>query len=78
MDKLRVYLTENSIEIPKSSIFQEADKNLVYKVTNNKLVKQEITYIDRASTNVVVTSGLKENDSISTSWDGMKEGMPVE
>lgn len=73
-----VYLSENSIKIPKSSIFQDNGKYFVYKVTNNVLIKQEIAYEDSASTDVVVTSGLKENDRIAKSLNGIKEGTSVE
>jgi HlyD family secretion protein len=66
------------IKIPKSSILEEAGKNYVFKVVDKKLTKQEIAYEKSGNDDVVVSKGLKENDSIAKSTKDMKEGLSVE
>jgi len=73
-----VALNENELKIPKSSIFEEAGKQYVFKVVNKKLLKQVITYKDAATPQVVVLSGLSEDDSIAATTKDMKEGISVE
>lgn len=69
---------EESIEIPKSSILSENNKNFVLKYEDSNLVKQEISYNDNNLSYVGVLSGLEENDKIAIDVDGLEEGMPVE
>ncbi|WP_180376981.1 efflux RND transporter periplasmic adaptor subunit [Clostridium sp. USBA 49] len=73
-----VYLTEGGIKIPRSAIIENAGKKYVFKVVEKKLVMQEITYDESNSNDVIVRSGLKENDSIAASAKDVKEGMSVE
>lgn len=73
-----INLTDDVIKIPKSSIFEEVGKKYVFKVVDKKLIKQEITYEESNSSDVVARSGLKENDSIASNAKDMKEGMSVE
>lgn len=73
-----IKLQDSRIKIPKSSIFEKAGKKYVFKVVDGKLANQEITYKDSTSSDVVVTTGLKENDRIAKDTTGMKEGMIVE
>ncbi|GLC30699.1 efflux RND transporter periplasmic adaptor subunit [Clostridium omnivorum] len=76
--QVTVKLSSEKIKIPKSSIFEEAGKKYVFKTVNKKLTKQEVTYEGDNSSEVVVISGLKENDNIAKNAKDMKEGMSVE
>lgn len=73
-----IKLTEAAMKIPKTSILDEAGKKFVFKAVDKKLTKQEITYEESTSPEVVVLTGLKENDSITVNTKDMKEGMAVE
>ncbi|MGH4140348.1 efflux RND transporter periplasmic adaptor subunit [Clostridium sp.] len=73
-----VKLKESDIKIPKTSILQEAGKQYVFKVVNKKLTKLAITYKNSTAKDVVVLSGLKENDRIAVTTKDMKEGISVE
>src|SRR5690606_21623217 len=74
-----VELSDSPIEIPKTSLIEEEGKTYVYKVVDNLLVKQEITYKEGESDKVIVDSGLSEEDQIvELPTEEMKEGMPVE
>lgn len=74
-----VELSDSPIEIPKTSLIEEEGKTYVYKVVDNLLVKQEITYKEGESDKVIVDSGLSEEDKIvELPTEEMKEGMPVE
>ena len=74
-----VELSDSLIEIPKTSLIEEEGKTYVYKVVDNLLVKQEITYKEGESDKVIVDSGLSEEDQIvELPTEEMKEGMPVE
>ena len=73
-----VKLKESDMKIPKSSILKEAGKQYVFKVVNKKLTKLAITYKDSTASQVVVLSGLKENDRIAVTTKDMKEGISVE
>lgn len=73
-----VKLTDDSIKIPSSSIYEEYGKKYVYKVVDKKLTKQEITCEDSTSSDFTVSAGLKEGDSIAKNAKGMKEGTIVE
>jgi len=73
-----VKLKEEEMKIPKSSIIEEAGKQYVFKVVNKKLTKQVITYKDSTADQVVVLSGLIENDKIAKTTKDMKEGISVE
>jgi len=73
-------IEQGNIKIPKSSILEEAGKHYVFKAVDKKLSKTEITY-EKSKTSdneVIVRTGLKENDSIATNTKGMKEGLSVE
>lgn len=71
-------IEEGNIKIPKSSILEEAGKSYVFKTVDKKLTKQEIKYEKSDTDDVVVLSGLKENDSITINTKDMKEGLSVE
>lgn len=73
-----VKLKEEEMKIPKTSIIEEAGKQYVFKVVNKKLAKLPITYKKRTGSEVVVLSGLKENDKIAKTTKDMKEGITVE
>ena len=75
-----VKLKESEMKIPKSSILEESGKQYVFKVVNKKLTKLAITYkkSTQAESQVVVLTGLKENDSIAVTAKDMKEGISVE
>lgn len=55
---------EYIISIPKSSIVNEEGKNYVFKVVDNKLTKQEVTSKEDGDENVIIESGLVEEDQI--------------
>ncbi|MPQ29946.1 efflux RND transporter periplasmic adaptor subunit [Clostridium estertheticum] len=69
---------EGEMRIPKSAILEEDGKQYVFKVVDKKLKKQIITYKKATTPEVVVLSGLNENDSIAKSTKDMKEGISVE
>jgi len=73
-----VKLKGEEMKIPKSSIIEEAGKSYVFKVVNKKLIKKEITYEKGTTPQVIVLSGLNENDSIAVTTKDMKEGISVE
>ncbi|MGH4051925.1 MAG: efflux RND transporter periplasmic adaptor subunit [Clostridium sp.] len=73
-----VRLEGEEIKIPKSSLLEEAGKQYVFKVVNKKLTKLAITTKKGTDTEVIVLSGLKENDSIAKTAKDMKEGISVE
>jgi len=73
-----VKLKEAEMKIPKSSILWEAGKQYVFKVVNKKLTKTAITYEKSSMAQVVVLSGLNENDRIAVTTKDMKEGISVE
>ncbi|MBW9152414.1 efflux RND transporter periplasmic adaptor subunit [Clostridium estertheticum] len=69
---------EGEMRIPKSAILEEDGKQYVFKVVDKKLKKQIITYTKATTPEVVVLSGLNENDSIAKTTKDMKEGISVE
>ncbi|MBU3179724.1 efflux RND transporter periplasmic adaptor subunit [Clostridium psychrophilum] len=69
---------EEEMKIPKSAVLEEAGKQYVFKVVDKKLKKQAITCKKSTTTQVVVLSGLAENDNISLTTKDMKEGISVE
>ncbi|WP_291576560.1 efflux RND transporter periplasmic adaptor subunit [Clostridium sp. UBA4548] len=74
-----IKLDDEAIKIPKTAILKENDKSYVFKAVDNKLTKQEITYTESDSKEVVINSGLQENDVVVTNpREDMKEGNPVE
>ncbi len=73
-----VKLKEEEIKIPKTAIVEEAGKQYVFKVVKKQLTKVAITYEDSKETQVVVLTGLKENDSIAVTAKDLKEGTSVE
>ncbi|MBU3092015.1 efflux RND transporter periplasmic adaptor subunit [Clostridium sp. CF011] len=73
-----VKLKEEDMKIPKSAILEEAGKQYVFKVVDKKLKKQAITYKKGVESEVVVLSGLNENDRIAKTTKEMKEGISVE
>lgn len=73
-----VKLKDSDMKIPKSSILKEAGKQYVFKVVNKKLTKLAITSKTSTTKEVVVLSGLKENDRIAVTTKDMKEGISVE
>jgi HlyD family secretion protein len=74
-----VKMPQNDIKIPKNAILEEYGSKYVFKVVNKKLVKQKITYEESNSSEVVVSSGVQENDSIALNvTKDMKEGMSAE
>ncbi|MCB2295586.1 efflux RND transporter periplasmic adaptor subunit [Clostridium algoriphilum] len=73
-----IKLKEEDMKIPKSSILEENGKQYVFKVVSKKLTKKQITYEKSNSSQVIVLSGLSENDSIAKTSKDMKEGISVE
>jgi len=77
-----VRLEGEEMKIPKSSLLEETGKQYVFKVVNKKLTKLVITSKKSteagAESQVIVLSGLKENDSIAKTAKDMKEGTSVE
>lgn len=74
-----VKLKEETIKISKTAIIKENNKDYVFKVVDNKSVKQEITYESAAGDEVIVKTGLKENDTIIVNPQAdMKEGIVIE
>ncbi len=73
-----VKLKDEEMKIPKSAILEEAGKQYVFKVVDKKLKKQAITYKKATTPEVVVLSGLNENDRIAKTTKDMKEGISVE
>ncbi|MBU3112369.1 efflux RND transporter periplasmic adaptor subunit [Clostridium lacusfryxellense] len=73
-----VRLEGEDMKIPKSSLLEEAGKQYVFKVVNKKLTKLAITTKKSTDSEVIVLSGLKENDSIAKTSKDMKEGISVE
>jgi HlyD family secretion protein len=73
-----VKLKEEEIKIPKTSILEEAGKQYVFKVVDKKLTKLVITYKKSTDAEVIVLTGLKENDKIAKNTKDMKEGITVE
>jgi len=73
-----VRLEGEEMKIPTSSLIEEAGKQYVFKVVNKKLVKLVVTSKKSTESEVIVLSGLKENDSIAKTAKDMKEGISVE
>ncbi|MEK6264438.1 MAG: efflux RND transporter periplasmic adaptor subunit [Clostridium sp.] len=73
-----VKLKQEEIKIPKTSILEEAGKQYVFKVVDKKLTKLAITYKKSTDAEVIVLTGLKENDQIAKTTKDMKEGITVE
>lgn len=75
-----IKLEGKPISIPKKAVLKDNDEEYVFKNVDGKLVKQKIiSEAKEGSDEVIVTSGLSENNEVITNpTNDMKEGMPVE
>ncbi|MEI2369117.1 efflux RND transporter periplasmic adaptor subunit [Niallia circulans] len=62
--QVNVKLSDSKINIPRSAIIEEEGSEYVYKVEEEEYIKQVITYQEVNSDEVLILSGLNENEKI--------------
>ena len=66
--------TENALNVPRDALHTEQGKSYVYRVINGKLRRTPVTVGALNLTQVEITSGLHEGDTVAL---GTTNGQPV-
>ena len=66
--------TSNALNVPRDALHSERGKSYVYRVVNNTLRRTPVTVGSLNLTQVEITSGLKEGDTVAL---GTTNGLPV-
>ena len=68
----KLFSSDSAITVPVSALFEEDNKNYVFKIVDSKAVKTEVKIDYTSSTFSVISEGLLEGDEIAAIADNEK------